>query len=557
MSNYNVFISFSVVIIAGVIVTRFADRKNFPRTIPLVITGIILVAINTLTQGPFLNFSDIHEITLLVAEIALIIVLFKEGMHLNLRAIKEYFGTILTIATVGTIVNTFIIGFIAAVIFSVIALTFSLPETITLSLALLIGAIFTPTDPAATFSILRGGGTRVKEKFETLLGGESSLNDVFAILLVSVIFIPLVASEVNSIPYHFDLIDISLIIIWQFLGGIAIGFLIGFIALRIIIRLKNQLEESFLSLSALALIFAVGYMTETSAAIAALTAGIVLANPSLVKQPDYFKREMFRFWDGITWIIEIFAFIMVGALFSIQEIEAPIIIFSIIISCIVIVARFVNMFFITSPLELSKSTKEHFSTSERLFVSFAGMKGLTTAILALMAYIALADSSLAIVLIMNSTIMVLIVTGLFQGIFLRPFAAKTNVVEDSDEISELMAERIVFDAKLEFLVDQYSNGAMTAIEFRTLSIPLKERIIDVKERIIVLRSEDEQQHKHMHLFEEQNKYVQKVIEEAKQAGEIDDFSFKTMVKTLKQEEEDLKHAHHILKETNLRKGSSE
>ncbi len=557
MSNYNVFISFSVVIIAGVIVTRFADRKNFPRTIPLVITGIILVAINTLTQGPFLNFSDIHEITLLVAEIALIIVLFKEGMHLNLRAIKEYFGTILTIATVGTIVNTFIIGFIATVIFSSIALIFSLPETITLSLALLIGAIFTPTDPAATFSILRGGGTRVKEKFETLLGGESSLNDVFAILLVSVIFIPLVASEVNSIPYQFDIVEISLLIIWQFLGGIAIGFLIGFIALRIVIRLKNQLEESFVSLSALALIFAVGYMTETSAAIAALTAGIVLANPSLVKQSEYFKIEMFRFWDGITWIIEIFAFIMVGALFSIQEIEAPIIIFSLIISCIVIVARFGNMFFITSPLELSESTKEHFSTSERLFVSFAGMKGLTTAILALMAYIALADGSLEIVLIMNSTIMVLIVTGLFQGMFLRPFAAKTNVVEDSDEIGELTAERIVFDAKLEFLVEEYSKGAITAIEFRTLSIPLKEQLIDIKERIIVLRSEDEQQHKHIHLSEEQNKYVQKVIEEAKQAGEIDDFSFRAAVKTLKQEEENLKHARQLLKNTNSRKDSSE
>ena len=185
------------------------------------------------------------------------------------------------------------------------------------------------------------------------------------------------------------------------------------------------------------------------------------------------------------------------------------------------------------------------------------MKGLTTAILALMAYIALADGSLEIVLIMNSTIMVLIVTGLFQGMFLRPFAAKTNVIEDSDEISELMAERIVFDAKLEFLVEEYSKGAITAIEFRTLSIRLKEQIIDIKERIIVLRSEDEQQHKHIHLSEEQNKYVMKVIEEAKQAGEIDDFSFKAAVKTLKQEEENLKHARQLLKNTNSRKDSSE
>lgn len=180
-----------------------------------------------------------------------------------------------------------------------------------------------------------------------------------------------------------------------------------------------------------------------------------------------------------------------------------------------------------------------------------------TAILALMAYIALADSSLAVALIIKSTIMVLIVTGLFQGIFLKPFAAKTKVVEESDEIGELMAERFVIDAKLEFLVDEYSNEAITTIEFRILSIPLKERLLDIKERIIVLRAESEQQHKLMHLFEKQNKYVQKVIEEAEQAGEIDNFSFKTAIKTLKQEDESLKLAYNLLREKNLKKDSSE
>ena len=64
------------------------------------------------------------------------------------------------------------------------------------------------------FAILRGGDTRVKEKFETILGGESALNDVFAILLVSVIFIPLVSSELDENQVNFDMVQILFIIIW-------------------------------------------------------------------------------------------------------------------------------------------------------------------------------------------------------------------------------------------------------------------------------------------------------------------------------------------------------
>ena len=168
MSETDAIITFSVVIIAGVLATQFAERNNFPRTIPLVITGILVIAINELLGGPILEFENIHETTLLIAEIALITILFKEGMHLNLHAIKEYFGTILLIATVGTVVKTFIIGIVATIIFFIVTTLLDLPETLSLSLALLIGAIFTPTDPSATFAILRGGETRVKEKFETI-----------------------------------------------------------------------------------------------------------------------------------------------------------------------------------------------------------------------------------------------------------------------------------------------------------------------------------------------------------------------------------------------------
>lgn len=52
MSETDVTFALFIIIVAGVLAGRFAERNNFPRTIPLIFTGIFLAAINTLTQEP-------------------------------------------------------------------------------------------------------------------------------------------------------------------------------------------------------------------------------------------------------------------------------------------------------------------------------------------------------------------------------------------------------------------------------------------------------------------------------------------------------------------------
>ncbi|MHA2334599.1 MAG: cation:proton antiporter [Candidatus Hodarchaeales archaeon] len=545
MAETDLFFTLSAVIIAGVLAGRLAEQHKFPRTIPLIVTGILLVALNTLIQGPvsIQELQAINEITLFIAELALVTILFEEGMRLNLKALKGYFGTVFLIATVGTVVNTFIIGFIAIAVFSVLSILLALPDRMSLALALLLGAIFTPTDPAATFAILRGGGTRVKEKMETMLGGESAFNDVFAIILVSVIFIPLVESEALGTSTTVTFADILITIAWQFLGGALLGFGIGLFFLRFIQRLSDHLEESFISLTAIALIFAVGYLIKISAPIGALVAGIVFANPTLFRQQDYFKRSMFRFWDGVTWIFELVAFIFIGALFTIIEIRIEIIIFAVILSLIVIIGRFIGTFVITLPLELKEKTKDHFNTKERFFVGFAGMKGLTTAILALMALteiISLETGVLVIeTLLLNSTIMVLIMTGLLQGIFLKPFAGKMGVLEEQDELEDIQAERIITSAKLEYIVNEFDKGSITAEQFRMLSIPLKENLIEARERILVLRAEREQAHLMFQLMKKQYEHARQALDNAKQNQRIGDQSFNKALDKLNKEKESL------------------
>ena len=470
--------SISVVIISGIVAGRLAENFNFPKTIPLILAGIIIAIFSNIGLSQSIDLTAIREMAVATAELALITVLFKEGMHLDLKNFRKHLPTIILIAIFGTILTTIIVG---------ITINFALP--LSLITALLVGAIFTPTDPAATFAALRGNGnTRIEEKYESILGGESALNDVIAIIIVVVILIPSATTQ-GTIDISLNVILLAL---YEFFGGIAIGLLVGYFTVVFINFLPSKTEESMVSLAGAALIFGLGFLTNTSPAIAALVAGIVLANPKRFGREDYSRREMNIFWDNVTFLFEILAFIFIGAIFNLNDINNDIIYFSIILSVIVMFGRFAGVYLITWILELSNKTKEDLSNRERFFIGFAGMRGLTTAILATLVYIAFGETEQLGQLgqlILYSSILVLIFTGIFQGLFLKRVAKATDVIEEVDEVAELMARKIVIRSSLNFLLDQLQEKIIGFEDFTRLSLHLKEELYVLEEQLLRIQAE--------------------------------------------------------------------
>jgi CPA1 family monovalent cation:H+ antiporter len=468
--------SVSIVIISGIVAGRFADNFNFPKTIPLVLTGIFLAIFSNLGIANIsIDIEAIRDMAIATAELALVAVLFREGMHLNLRNFKKYMTIILLMAVFGTILTTIIVG-----------LTVNVSLSLSLSTALLVGAIFTPTDPAATFAALRGNGsTRIEEKYETILGGESALNDVIAIIIVVVILIPS-ATHATGVNITIDVIFLAL---YEFIGGVILGLFVGYVTIVLISYLPSRTEESMISLACAALIFGLGFLTNTSSAIGALVAGVVLSNPKIFGRPDYIKTQINVFWENITFLFEILAFIFIGAIFSLKELNNEIVLFALILSIIVVIGRFAGVYLITWILELSHKTKEDLNNRERYFIGFAGMRGLTTAILATLAYIAFGEESSIGQLILYSSILVLIFTGLFQGLFLKRVAERANVLEEVDEVAELLAQKIVLRNSLDFLLNKLQDKSITFDDFSRLSIPVKEELYILEEHLLRIQAE--------------------------------------------------------------------
>lgn len=425
--------TFGIMLFFGTLAGVFSEKINIPRMIPMIVLGIILSFIKP--EG-LINFSDssTKETTLVVAEIALLIVLFQEGMHLSLRRVKENIIPIIILAIVGTIFTATLTGF---TIYSFSSNINELSVEYIFLGSLLMAAIVVPTDPAATFSILRSSGSKVKTNLETILGGESALNDVIAIMLVIIILLPQVENGNSFLIFSPIFI---LIAIWQLIGGILLGTIISIIALIFISRINRDNENAAISLACIFAIFAIAPIINVSYAIAALTGGIVLSNPHYVMMKrKYTDKFLTPFWNKLVYLVEIFAFTFVGTLFEIENFNRYFSI-GIILSIIVIIIRILSVYITTGPLDFSHKTQDILSGKDRLFIALAGFKGLTTAVLGLLTYVNLTsaenltpkDQQFSNIVLFGSLTLILI-SGTIQGLLLPIISKRMGVYEENQE----------------------------------------------------------------------------------------------------------------------------
>ncbi|MHA2028074.1 MAG: cation:proton antiporter domain-containing protein [Candidatus Kariarchaeaceae archaeon] len=417
--------SIALILFLGIITGRFAEKRNFPKMVPLIIIGMVYARYDNTN---FHQFSDdaLKETALVLAELTLIMVLYNEGMHLNLKSLRQNFLPIILLAVVGTIMTVIFVS----VILTSFAQNIRGEDIAFFSItALLTAAVIVPTDPAATFAILKNSGGDINPKIETILGGESAFNDITAILLVLILFVPKVIAGEDTLE-NIELRETGSVIAKQLLGGIGFGLLVALITIIIMRRLSSGPEFSYVSASGAIAIFLFASELGVSAAIAALVAGIFTKNPRfLLFTKKYDEPALLSFWDDLTYIIEIFAFVFIGILFTFEDFWHKLGV-GLLMSTVVIVSRLLSVYMSTLPLELTPFTHNILSNKERFFISIAGFRGLTTVVLALFSYISIAelDEKLAD-LILLSALSLILVSGIVQGLLLPSVTRKTGVIE--------------------------------------------------------------------------------------------------------------------------------
>ena len=134
---------------------------------------------STALEGSAESFLQRLDFDTLVLQGLLSFLLFAGALNVNLESLNRVKWPILTLATLGLLLSTFVVGSLMYLLLG--ALGLSLPY----GYALLFGALISPTDPIAVLAILKQAG--VSETTETLITGESLFNDGVGVVIFSVI----------------------------------------------------------------------------------------------------------------------------------------------------------------------------------------------------------------------------------------------------------------------------------------------------------------------------------------------------------------------------------
>ncbi len=532
----------AAVLIGGVALSKVSETYRFPYPIPLIIAGILLGQANQ----AYAIFPVDFDVSF-IAQLTLACVLFYAGLTMNLRETNRARTSIILLATLGVLLTSIITG---------VTMLFFIPALgAILALALLIGAIVSPTDPAALFSVLESGGVRVKRKLFTLLEGEAVFNDATAVVLVTTVFEPLIVPGIyggGPVEWYVMLIDFILS-----MGlGVLIGFAVAYGLGRLLDSTAGNTNVSILTATTPIFAYGIGEAIASivpgvhPGALAAVFAGIFMANSRMVGIPFLPQKSMRGVMKNVSFFFEIAVYILLGlTLNTVELLSRPDILFAgLIVGMLVIfVARPASVFAVTFQ-------DKTVGIRERFLLSWAGVKGVASAALAAIAVAVITSDEYAegiaglwgegaaneMALTINSVVFIVILMSLFiQGLSTPILTTMLGLVEEQDRPQEITAERNAIRQSLLHLVDQYTEGKVDSRLYSLLKMELEEQIFHLEDELRKLVAE---RRARLRELEVRHNLAQKKLEfysAEYEAGRISDTTFEDMRAELEAEIDEL------------------
>ncbi|HOE91412.1 MAG TPA: cation:proton antiporter, partial [Candidatus Cloacimonadota bacterium] len=282
------------------------------------------------------------------------------------------------------------------------------------------------------FSILKN--QQLQTKVKTVTEMESVLNDPMAIVLTTFVLSLLGGEKLN-------LARATLMILWQLLGGVGIGVIIGLLAVFILNKIRNNEKEFFyVYLIAIVLLgFSIAEMLKVSGVISSFFTGFILGNGKIP-----YKKGLLAFNNTLSFITNMGLFILLGLLSSPSQFYQVwwqgILIF-IIISFI---ARPIAVWLLTLLTDLN--------IKEKTFVIWGGVRGTVPIVLATYPAAAGFDDTNQI---FNIVFFIVALSMLFQGTTLTYLMKKLGLQsKDKDRTSRTLELVTIQDTNYE-VIDVY------------------------------------------------------------------------------------------------------
>lgn len=310
---------------------------KLPQTIAIMVMSL-MTSILLVIFGPFFPFlnklanqlSSIDFNTLLM-KIMLSFLLFAGGMHTNAQLLKKQALSIITFATLGTIISTLLIGAAAYYIFHIF--NYSIPFIY----CLLFGALISPTDPIAVLGILKE--SKIPKSLEVKISGESLFNDGVGVVIF------LTITEIASASSDkFSGSDIALLFLREAGGGIFYGLLLGYVGFLALKSIDNYKVEVLITLGIVMGGYYLADILHVSGPLAMVVAGLMAGNhePELAMS-DITRDYVFKFWELTDEILNAILFLLIGIEMLVVKIDTSILLVGSLIIVVSLLARWASI----------------------------------------------------------------------------------------------------------------------------------------------------------------------------------------------------------------------
>ena len=336
----------------------------FSLLMSLAIIGLHTLGLDLESQADaILNSIDFNQ-TLMQGMLSFL--LFAGALHVDLGRLSSQKWVITSLATVGLLISTFLVGITSWWILG--ALGFH----IDLIWCLLFGSLISPTDPIAVLAILKTAGA--PESLETKIAGESLFNDGVAV----VVFIVLLSIATGG--GEATLAHIATLFVEEAVGGVVFGLATGYLAFLMLRSVDNYTVEILITLALVTGGYAVAGAIHVSGPIAMVVCGLLIGNHGRsLAMSDKTREHLDTFWELVDEILNAVLFVLIGFEVLVLSFSSDIIIAGVIMIFVILLARFIS---VGIPVTLLRASHQ-FTNGVISILTWGGLRGGISVALAL------------------------------------------------------------------------------------------------------------------------------------------------------------------------------
>ena len=405
----NLLLLASILVFFAIMTTKIGARFGVPSLLLFLILGMVAGE-----DGLGVRFQD-YELAESLGHFAMTIILFSGGLQTSMGETRPVLKQGIILSSLGVLLTSLLTGWFIYLVAgeAVGALGSSILG------CFLVAVIMASTDSASVFGLLYGKRLHLRHDVAPLLELESGSNDPMAYALTIIITGFLSTGNAEESMGMLSLRG-GLVFLVQTAIGLLLGFLVGKLTVWIIkkVNLPGSSLYSILVLSSAFFASGLASVVYGNGLLALYVAAIIIGNQA----PIPGKKDVLKFFDGMTWLMQLLMFLVLGLLARPSQMPHMIVPALLVGLFLIFVARPVSVLVSLLPFR-----KMPFKA--KIFTSWVGLKGAGPILFALYPVVHEVEGASDI---FNMVFLISLLSLLVQGMTLAPVAKWLGLSYEED-----------------------------------------------------------------------------------------------------------------------------